>query len=77
MGRWEVVCFLKDNSIEAVPDTWVQKDLCAWPKSSKNIKKLIKNRYKPNKTDFFYYPARILGTKNYGTNSFNYYYCYL
>ncbi|KAF0712478.1 DUF4806 domain-containing protein, partial [Aphis craccivora] len=62
MGRWEVVFFHKDNSIEAVPDTWVKKGLCAWPKSSKNIK-----QYKPNKTDFLYYPARILGTKNYAT----------
>lgn len=67
MGRWEVFLFHKDNSIEAVPDTWVKKGLCAWPKSSKNIKRLIKNRYKPNKTDFLYYPSRILGNKNYGT----------
>lgn len=67
MARWEVVLFYKDNSIEAVPDTWVKKGLCAWPKSSKNVKQLIKNRYKPNKSDFIYYPARTLGTKNFAT----------
>lgn len=66
MARWEVVLFYKDDSIEAVPDNWVKKGFCAWPKSTKNVKILIKNRCKPNKMDFTYYPARILGTKNYG-----------
>jgi len=72
MARWEVVLFYKDNSIEAVPDTWVKKGFCAWPKSSKNVKQLIKNRYKPNKSDFIYYPARTLGIKNFG----NYYHIF-
>uniref|UniRef100_A0A2S2QXX8 DUF4806 domain-containing protein n=1 Tax=Sipha flava TaxID=143950 RepID=A0A2S2QXX8_9HEMI len=67
MARWEVVLFYKDNSIEAVPDIWFKKGFCAWPKSSKNVKQLIKNRYKPNKSDFIYYPARTLGTKNFAT----------
>lgn len=66
MARWEIVLFYKDNSIEAVPDTWVKKGFCAWPKSTKNIKQMIKNRYTPNKTEFMYYSARSLGTKNFG-----------
>jgi len=66
MSRWEIVLFYKDNSIEAVPDIWVKKGHCAWPKSSKNVKNVIKNRKITNKTDLLFYPARTLGTKSFG-----------
>lgn len=69
MARWEVVFFYNDNSIEAVPDIWVKKDQSAWSKSFKNVKSLIKNRCKPNTTDFNYYPVRKLGTKNFDNNN--------
>lgn len=33
---WTIVQFLDDSSVEAVPSTWVQGDLCHWPSFSKH-----------------------------------------
>lgn len=63
MSNWIIICFLTDNSIEAVPDTWFYKGKCAWPKVSKLAKKLIEKQIKPNKNDFVYYPARKIGNQ--------------
>lgn len=55
---WTVVHFVKENSVEAVPSHWVKKTTCAWPK--KDIKKHIHRRIIVNKSDFNYFPSRIL-----------------
>ncbi|XP_029345719.1 uncharacterized protein LOC107883889 [Acyrthosiphon pisum] len=56
---WSVIIFEDDNSIEAVPSIWYQKNKCAWPKN--NPKKFIEKRVVPNKTDFFFLRARKIG----------------
>lgn len=66
MSKWIIVYFFKDESVEVVPDTWFFKGKCAWPKSTKNVKKLIEKQMKPNKNDFLFFSARKLG---------NHYYC--
>ncbi|VVC26857.1 Hypothetical protein CINCED_3A021382 [Cinara cedri] len=39
ISGWIVIYFLKDNSIEAVPDTWFLNGKCTWPKSLKTVRK--------------------------------------
>jgi len=65
---WSVIYFPKDNSVEAVPDFWFDKNksICAWPVQTKFVKKMIENYQKPNKTNFTYHTARKLGSKSYG-----------
>lgn len=41
MHNWIVVNFLKDNSVEAVPNIWFKNHTCTWPKETKSIKKCI------------------------------------
>jgi len=65
MPGWDIVLFKNDNSVEAVPSSWVNKHSCAWPKKSKNAKKYIEKQIKPNPDDFKFYPARKLGNKTY------------
>lgn len=70
-----VVVFSADNSIEAVPSTWIRKreGTCAWP-TSKNrnlILKLIDRKSIPNDIQYKYYEAKILKTcGNYCTNKY-------
>lgn len=47
---WIIVVFNEDNSVDAVPNIWLKKNSCAWPKS-KNVKKYIENHIKPNNID--------------------------
>ena len=65
MPGWDIVLFKNDNSVEAVPSTWLRKHSCAWPKNSRNAKKYIEKQIKPNPDDFIFYPARKLGNKTY------------
>lgn len=65
MSRCIIINFTQNNSIEAVPVSWSFKGRCAWPKNSKMVKKLIEKRIKPNKTDFFFLPARKVGNQSY------------
>lgn len=58
-NMWSVVVFEDDSSIEAVPSSWFFNNKCAWP--TKNAKKCIEKRVKPNKTDFIYLKARKIG----------------
>lgn len=30
-GSWTVVKFIDENSVEAVPSSWIFNDLCYWP----------------------------------------------
>lgn len=61
---WIIVVFNNDNSVEAIPDIWLKNNNCAWPKS-KQIKKYIERRVKPNSNDFNFFNARKLGNKVY------------
>lgn len=65
MNGWDIVCFKNDNSIEAIPTSWIRKNTCAWPKVSRHAKKFIEKQIKPNSTDFIFYPARKLGNRTY------------
>jgi len=56
---WSVVAFDDDETVEAVPAYWFQKDKCAWPK--RNYKQFLNRRIQPNEVDFDYLPARKLG----------------
>jgi len=58
---WFVVHFFNDESVEAVPDTWLKKNSCAWPKDKKHIKRCIEKRVIPNQLEFLWLPARKLG----------------
>jgi len=66
MAFWDVVNFLNDNSVEAVPHTWFKNKKCAWPKDPKQIKKFIEKRKIPNQNEFVFYPARKFKDKSYG-----------
>ncbi|KAL5238376.1 hypothetical protein ACI65C_005786 [Semiaphis heraclei] len=57
---WSIVHFKNDNSVYAVPSTWIKNDVCAWPKKNvKRLKRLIETRI-PNKFNFDFLPARLL-----------------
>lgn len=50
---WMIVHFLSDNSVSAVPTTWLKRGYCAWPKPFiKNKNKFIENKIKPGKSQF-------------------------
>lgn len=66
MPFWDVVNFVDDNSVEAVPNIWYKKNMCAWPKDTKQIKKFIEKRKEPNSKEFDFYPARKFKDKSYG-----------
>lgn len=66
MAFWDVVHFLNDDSVEAVPHMWFKINKCAWPKNPKQIKKFIEKRKIPNLDEFVFYPARKFKDKSYG-----------
>lgn len=66
MAFWDVVHFLNDDSVEAVPHMWFKNNKCAWPKNPKQIKKFIEKRKIPNLDEFVFYPARKFKDKSYG-----------
>lgn len=66
MELWEVVHFTSENTVEAVPHTWVKNSKCAWPKNPKLVKRFIEHHVNPNPTEFYYCPSRKLGKRIYG-----------
>ncbi|KAE9544293.1 hypothetical protein AGLY_001472 [Aphis glycines] len=60
---WIVVHFIKENSIEAVPNTWYnsKEQKCARLLSKNSVKRMIKKRIYPNKFEFKLFSARNLG----------------
>ncbi|XP_016657972.1 uncharacterized protein LOC107883083 [Acyrthosiphon pisum] len=58
---WNVVHFLEENSIEAVPSQWYNHTLkkCAWPKDRSKIKVFIEKQRQVNTYEFNLYAARI------------------
>lgn len=46
---WTIVHFIKENSVEAVPTTWIVGNMCYWPSfTSEKVYKAIKNHEHPN-----------------------------
>ncbi|KAL4083199.1 hypothetical protein QTP88_028529 [Uroleucon formosanum] len=61
---WLIVNFLSDNSVSAVPKTWLKNGYCAWPKQFiKNKNKFIEKKIKPGKYQFDFYKVRLLSEK--------------
>jgi len=65
MFGWNIVNFTEDNTVSVVPDIWLKKNICAWPKDQKNSQKIIESRVKPNKNDFYFYNIRKMSEKTY------------
>jgi len=71
MTSYSVVHFINENSVEAVPSTWIKNGkrngikLCAWPNNKACNMKYIQNKRMPNEIDFKYFKVRIL-KKNLG-----------
>lgn len=60
---WSIVHFVVDDTVEVVPSQWIKRNgYCAWPKNLKmnDVKKLVKNKVRPNKFDFNLFKARCL-----------------
>ncbi|KAF0729642.1 SWIM-type domain-containing protein, partial [Aphis craccivora] len=66
---WIVVEFVDDESVEVVPNCWLKNNSCAWPKASKQAKKYVQKRIKPNMNDFIFYKSRQIGQKVYSSYS--------
>jgi hypothetical protein len=62
---WIVVEFCDDENVEVVSNFWLKNNSCAWPKASKQAKKYIQKRIKPNMNDFIFYKSRLIGNKVY------------
>ncbi|KAJ8030886.1 hypothetical protein HOLleu_27427 [Holothuria leucospilota] len=60
-----VVIFVKDNTVECVPSSWVKKHenkvICYWPSSCKDIKRKITKCTLPDEKAWAMYPVRIIG----------------
>lgn len=65
MTGWNIVNFIEDNTVSVVPDSWIKKNKCAWPKNHKNSQKIIESRVQPNKNDFYFYNVRKMTEKTY------------
>jgi len=59
---WSIVCFEIDNSVDFIPNFWMDKGVCAWPKKRANVRSYIEKRVDPTeKPDAFtYYNARLM-----------------
>lgn len=55
---WSIVHFSNENSVCAVPSSWMKKNKCAWPK--KDVKRFLERRVMPNTFDFNFLSARLL-----------------
>ncbi|KAL5236575.1 hypothetical protein ACI65C_003985, partial [Semiaphis heraclei] len=61
-SMWSIVCFEIDNSVDFIPNFWMHKGVCAWPKKIANVRSYIEKRIDPaDKPDAFsFYNARII-----------------
>lgn len=58
---WAIVLFLTDETVEAVPSTWIVKgkhQKCAWPIKKSLVAKYIEKCVPPNENDFNFLSAR-------------------
>ncbi|XP_050066309.1 uncharacterized protein LOC114120255 [Aphis gossypii] len=72
-NNFSVIVFTEDNTVEAVPTSWVKKKdgTCAWPttKSRSLIMKLIEKKSVPNEVQYKYYKAKVMKTCESLTNA--------
>lgn len=67
MKKFSVVCFKKDNTVEAVPSQWITDDnlSCHWPKKyPKNFKSFVQTAESTPGTDWIIYEVQVI--KGYG-----------
>ncbi|XP_050058853.1 uncharacterized protein LOC126550776 [Aphis gossypii] len=59
---WSIVCFEIGNSVDFIPNFWMHKGVCAWPKKIANVRSYIEKRVDPaDKPDAFsFYNARLI-----------------
>ncbi|CAI6371015.1 unnamed protein product [Macrosiphum euphorbiae] len=59
---YSIVHFFGDNSIETVPEHWIDKKngTCAWPNKSKTASRLIEKKCMPNQIEYTYLRCREL-----------------
>jgi len=57
---YSVVHFVNENAVEGVPSNWIKDNTCAWPLHQKNAKKMIEQKYLPNKKEFTFFKIRML-----------------
>lgn len=64
MNTYSVVVFIDDNTIEAVPTSWVKNGMCSWPITKKHslLRKLIERKSLPNDVEFNQYKIKVLKT---------------
>lgn len=61
-NMWSIVCFKVDNSVDYIPDFWMRKGYCAWPKKNSAVRGFIEKRIDPATVpnEFTMYEARVL-----------------
>jgi len=64
MTTYSIVDFFEDNSVEAVPTIWINKDegTCAWSKQKSPISKLKGKKSTPNDIEYDYFKLRVVIT---------------
>lgn len=65
MNTYSVVVFIDDNTIEAVPTSWIKNGtMCSWPITKKDsvLRKLIERKSLPNDVEFNQYKIKVLKT---------------
>lgn len=58
--QYSVVHFINENTVEGVPSNWIKNNTCAWPLNPKNARKMIEQKYQPNKKEFSFFKIRML-----------------
>lgn len=65
MNTYSVVVFIDDNTIEAVPTSWIKNGtMCSWTITKKDsvLRKLIERKSLPNDVEFNQYKIKVLKT---------------
>jgi len=64
MNTYSVVVFIDDNTIEAVPTSWIKNGMCSWSITKKDsvLRKLIERKSLPNDVEFNQYKIKVLKT---------------
>lgn len=57
---YSIVHFFDDETVEAIPSSWIKGKVCAWPKNKLFIKKFIEKKMIPKDKEFKFLKARVL-----------------
>lgn len=63
---WTIVQFEEDNSVEAVPSTWIQGRTCLWPTYSQDKLMTAIRRHEPLNTCWPSYQIRSFRNSTFG-----------